>query len=282
MRLVWRGRTPPARFWSFTIRRNCARLEQIRQEFVGNVSHELKTPLSVIKASVETLLDGAADDANYRDSFLKRIEEQADRLHALILDLLSLNRIESGTEVFDFQPVPLATVVLSAVDRQRGRAEAKKQNLLVMVPDGRGGFQPFRDATAMPDLFAWADVDAVSQILDNLIDNALKYTPEKGTITVRWFASGGNACLQVEDTGIGIPQADLPRIFERFYRVDKARSRELGGTGLGLAIVKHLTQAMRGSVQVRSEIGAGTTFTVSLPLASSSEFFALPSSKLHR
>jgi two-component system phosphate regulon sensor histidine kinase PhoR len=112
---------------------------------------------------------------------------------------------------------------------------------------------------------AWADEEAVTQILDNLVDNALKYTPEGGQITIRWGESDGQACLEVEDTGIGIPERDLSRIFERFYRVDKARSRELGGTGLGLAIVKHLVQAMNGSIRARSQLGKGTIFSVWLP-----------------
>lgn len=115
------------------------------------------------------------------------------------------------------------------------------------------------------ELAAWADEEAINQILDNLVDNALKYTPEGGQIWVRWRAEGGQVCVEVEDTGIGIPEQDLPRVFERFYRVDKARSRELGGTGLGLSIVKHLVQAMHGSIRANSELGHGTTFSVWFP-----------------
>ncbi len=226
------------------------RLERLRQDFVANVSHELKTPLSIIKACVETLLDGAVDDPEHRGPFLDRVAEQSERLHVLILDLLSLSRIERGVESFEFEPIPLGPVVSACLERHRARAEAKDQTL---------------EAVASPPITAWADEEAVGQILDNLVDNAVKYTPAGGSIRVRWYAEDAQVCLEVEDTGIGIPAYDLARIFERFYRVDKARSRELGGTGLGLSIVKHLAQAMHGSVSARSRVGAGTTFTVRLP-----------------
>jgi two-component system phosphate regulon sensor histidine kinase PhoR len=230
------------------------RLERVRQEFVANVSHELKTPLSVIKACAETLLEGAVDDPQHRGPFLERIAEQADRLYALILDLLSLARIESGTEALEYQAVPVAQIVMACLERHRTRADAK--GLLLEAVLG-----PNPDS----EVAVWADEDAVNQILDNLIDNALKYTLTGGHVMVRWREEEAQVCLEIEDTGIGIPQQDLPRIFERFYRVDKARSRELGGTGLGLSIVKHLVQAMQGSVQATSRLGQGTTFAVRLP-----------------
>jgi two-component system phosphate regulon sensor histidine kinase PhoR len=229
------------------------RLERIRQEFVANVSHELKTPLAVIKAGVETLMDGAVADPQHRGRFLEQIAEQSERLHALILDLLSLARIESGAEVFDLEAVPLAPLVGSCLERHQARAKAKEQQLEAVPSD--------------PDAVVWADEEAVSQILDNLVDNAVKYTPPGGRIAVRWREEGNQVCLEVEDTGIGIPETDLPRIFERFYRVDKARSRELGGTGLGLSIVKHLVQALDGTVSAASRVGRGTTFSVHLPQA---------------
>jgi two-component system phosphate regulon sensor histidine kinase PhoR len=234
------------------------RLERIRQDFVANVSHELKTPLSVIKACVETLLDGAADDAQHCGPFLERIGDQANRLHALILDLLSLARIESGDEAFELQAVPLAPAVAECLERHRARAAAKNQQLLAEPPPKDGG------------VAARVDEEALGQMLDNLVDNAVKYTPEGSRIAVRWRAEGEQVRLEVEDNGQGIPEADLPRIFERFYRVDKARSREMGGTGLGLAIVKHLAQAMKGGVRATSRVGQGTTFIVSLPQASES------------
>jgi two-component system phosphate regulon sensor histidine kinase PhoR len=236
------------------------RLERVRQEFVTNVSHELKTPLSVIKACVETLLDGAADDPAYRESFLQQISDQGERLHALILDLLSLARIESGTEVFEFRNVSLGPIVAHCLERHSARAETKHQSLQAVAP------QRLPPNTA--DVTIWADEEAVSEILDNLVDNAVKYTPDGGKILVRWHEDADQVCLEVEDSGIGIPEADLPRIFERFYRVDKARSRELGGTGLGLSIVKHLVQAMNGSILARSQVGKGTVFSVRLPTRS--------------
>jgi two-component system phosphate regulon sensor histidine kinase PhoR len=231
------------------------RLERVRQEFVANVSHELKTPLAVIKVCVETLLAGAADEPEHRAQFLGQIDEQADRLHALILDLLSLARIESGAMALEFQAVPLEQAVRDCLERHRARAEARQQQLEVAPPEGDNA------------LTAWADEEALGTILDNLVDNAIKYTPAGGRITVRWHAADGQACLEVEDTGIGIPERDLPRVFERFYRVDKARSRELGGTGLGLSIVKHLAQAMGGSVGVRSTLDRGTTVWIQLPIS---------------
>jgi two-component system phosphate regulon sensor histidine kinase PhoR len=227
------------------------RLERLRQEFVANVSHELKTPLSVIKACVETLLGGAIDDPQHRRPFLDQIANQADRLHALILDLLSLARIEAGTEAFSFQQVDVEEAVQACIARHRALAEGKNQSLETVAPAEK--------ATA------WADEEALGQILDNLVDNGIKYTPPGGSVRISWHTENDEVCLQVQDTGIGIPEPDLQRIFERFYRVDKARSRELGGTGLGLSIVKHLAQAMQGSVRAESQIGKGTTFSLYLP-----------------
>lgn len=233
------------------------RLERVRSEFVANVSHELKTPLTVIKINVETLLGGAIDDPGPRTQFLEQIQEQADRLHALIIDLLNLARIETGAESFELETVSLEPVIAQQLDRLRSRAETRRQVLEAQPPHD--------------DVAAWADREAIESILANLLDNALKYTPDGGRIAVRWFANNGDACLQVEDTGIGIPERDLPHVFERFYRVDKARSRELGGTGLGLSIVKHLAQSMSGSVGVESTLDRGSRFTVTLPRAEASQ-----------
>jgi two-component system phosphate regulon sensor histidine kinase PhoR len=227
------------------------RLERLRQDFVANVSHELKTPLTVVKACAETLLDGAVEDPGARGPFLQQIADQAERLHALILDLLSLARVESGEQALDLHAVAVRGAVTACLDRHRPRAEAKRMTLEAIPPSEETTF--------------WADEEALRQILDNLVDNAVKYTQPGGTVRVRWESGAKNVCLSVQDNGPGIPKRDLPRIFERFYRVDRARSRELGGTGLGLSIVKHLTQAMGGSVQATSELGRGTTFTVCLP-----------------
>src|SRR5262249_29667848 len=184
------------------------RLERLRQEFVANVSHELKTPLSVIKASVETLLDGAADDPEHRAPFLERIADQAERLHRLILDLLSLARIESEAEAFEVQKAPVRPVVLACLERHRARAEAKDQRLEAEwegqpvswgpqeLPraDGASTFAP--PAPVSDEVAAWADEEAVGEILDNLVDNAVKYTPVGGRIVVRWRSDNGQVCLE--------------------------------------------------------------------------------------
>lgn len=230
------------------------RLERLRQEFVANVSHELKTPLAIIKACVETLIDGGVDDPAFRGRFLDRINDQSDRLHNLILDLLRLARVESETEAFTMEEHDLGLLVANCLERRRTLAEGKHQTLRA-VP---------LSSDARPALL-WIDEEAMEQILDNLVDNALKYTPEGGTVEVKWGRDGDQVVLEVRDTGIGIPESELPRIFERFYRVDKARSRELGGTGLGLSIVKHLVQAMQGTLHADSVVGQGSTFTVRFP-----------------
>jgi two-component system phosphate regulon sensor histidine kinase PhoR len=231
------------------------RLERLRQDFVANVSHELKTPLSVIKVCVENLQDGAADDSTLRERFLGQVARQTDRLHMLILDLLSLARIESGNEMYDFQPISVEALVLACIERVRPRADSHEQSLEIDGPPG--------------PIAVWGDEEALEQILDNLLDNALKYTPDKGRVRVGWKQEGDQVLIEVSDTGIGIPEADLPRIFERFYRVDKARSREMGGTGLGLSIVKHLVGAMHGSLRAASRVGEGSTFSILLPAAAS-------------
>ena len=240
------------------------RLERLRQEFVANVSHELKTPLSVIKACVETLLDGAVDDPAHCKTFLQQIADQSDHLHALIIDLLSLARIETGEEAYDFQHVPLVPLIIDCLERHRARAEAKG---LVLQGDEALSLSPCLPGSLSGQVTAWVDEDAVRQILDNLVDNAVKYTPAGGKIAVGCREENGQGCLEVQDTGIGIPEQDLPHIFERFYRVDKARSRELGGTGLGLSIVKHLVGALHGSISASSEVGKGSKFLVRLPRA---------------
>jgi two-component system phosphate regulon sensor histidine kinase PhoR len=199
------------------------------------------------------LLDGAIDDTEHRGQFLERIADQGMRLHNLIIDLLHLARIESETEAFSLEELDLEKIVQECLDKHRTLAEGMKHHLEVVPPPASHG--PVR---------AWADEEAVRQILDNLVDNAIKYTPEGGVIQVRWGRDGAMVFLEIKDTGIGIAEAELTRIFERFYRVDKARSRELGGTGLGLSIVKHLAQAMKGSVRANSQPGAGSTFTVFL------------------
>jgi two-component system phosphate regulon sensor histidine kinase PhoR len=229
------------------------RLESLRRDFIANVSHELKTPLSSIKACAETLRGGAVDDSQAAQRFLARIEEESDRLHRLILDMLSLARIESGQEAFEIAPIDVARAAAACVDGYRQAADAKQIRLAV--------------APGLPACRVRADEEGLREILDNLVDNAIKYTPAGGAVTLRWQCGENSATIEVQDTGIGIGEVDRRRVFERFYRVDKARSRELGGTGLGLAIVKHLVQSFGGKVSVESEPGQGSTFRCEVPLA---------------
>ncbi len=227
------------------------RLEQLRQEFVANVSHELKTPLTVIRTCTENLLDGAVEDPRMREVFLNSINEQSERLLALILDLLSLGRIESGEQLLDPQEIELGEFIPACLENQVINAQAK-QSTLEFLPQAE-------------NVMVWADEESLETILLNLVDNAIKYSQAGATIQVSWAHQGEKTEIQVRDNGPGIPLRDQSRIFERFYRVDKARSRELGGTGLGLSIVKHLVQAMSGTIQVQSELGKGSTFIVTLP-----------------
>lgn len=228
------------------------KLESLRQEFVANVSHELKTPLSSIKAYSETLREGAINDEKNNLLFVTRIEEQATRLQQLIMDLLSIARIESGQQTFEADDVNVLSVIKPIVEHHEATAEAKNVHLVVDVDDHT-------------PLFARIDEEALRQILDNLIDNAIKYTAADGIVKLRLDLENDFLTLHVIDTGIGIETEKQSRLFERFYRVDKARSRELGGTGLGLSIVKHLAQFFGGSVGVSSEFGKGSDFWVKLP-----------------
>ncbi|MEK6236292.1 MAG: cell wall metabolism sensor histidine kinase WalK, partial [Planctomycetales bacterium] len=230
------------------------RLEQLRREFVANVSHELKTPLTSIRAYAETLRAGAIHDDEHNVRFVERIEEQAGRLARLIHDLLSLARIESEEQVFDLKATPVSDRLAEWTSLHAPAADAKGIELETHLPD-----EP---------VFAVADEEGLRQIVDNLLDNAVKYTPRGGRVSVRLSKENGQAVIEVEDNGLGLEPADQARVFERFFRVDKARSRELGGTGLGLSIVKHLAGAFGGDARVSSQPGKGSVFTVRLPLAS--------------
>jgi two-component system phosphate regulon sensor histidine kinase PhoR len=227
------------------------RLSAMRKDFVANVSHELKTPLSAIRGYAETLVDGALDERATALRFSERILEQCHRLGDLLDDLLTLSRLE-GTEPFrTLEPVDLREVVAEAVELVAVHAASKPVELAV---------EPG------PALVVEGDPDGLLRLAANLLENAIKYNRPGGRVTVRLARHGERAEIEVADTGIGIPASHLPRIFERFYRVDKGRAREEGGTGLGLAIVKHVAQAHRGRVEVESEPGAGSTFRVFLPL----------------
>jgi two-component system phosphate regulon sensor histidine kinase PhoR len=228
------------------------RLEQVRTEFVANVSHELRTPLTAIQGYLETLLGGALEEPQHARRFLEIAFRHTERLGRLLSDLTDLSNIELGKVTLRLAPVRFADVVDSVFEIIRPKAAASRVGLIADV-------QP-------ADLTVHADHDRLAQILINLVDNAVKYTPENGWVTVRARpADAVRADVRVRDTGVGIPAADLPRITERFYRVDKARSRELGGTGLGLAIVKHLVLAHGGELAIESQEGEGTSVRFTLP-----------------
>lgn len=226
-------------------------LENTRQEFVANVSHELRTPLALIKGYVETLLDGAKNNAEQTDKFLRIIDKHTDRLTFLIDDLLTISRLESGQAVMNFQHVVLHEAVEVVLEELQSRAMEKETEVENVVP---------------VDLVSLADADRLHQVFFNLVENAIKYGRPKGRVSVGGQSVADNKIeLWVRDNGPGIQPEFRERVFERFYRIDKARSRETGGTGLGLSIVKHIVHAHGGDLWVRSEVGKGTTFCFTLP-----------------
>ncbi len=228
-------------------------LEVVRQEFVGNVSHELRTPLSLVKSAVETLIDGAKDDTKTLGRFLEIIERNANRLSLLIDDLLLLSTLDSGRMQLQLQAVGLYLAINEISEDLLPAAQRRGITIVNQVKE---------------DIYASADPNRLRQVLSNLIDNAIKYGKNEGSI---YISSSVLATKRIEvrimDDGPGIPLDVQSRIFERFFRVDKARSRDQGGTGLGLAIVKHVVQAHGGDVRVESELGKGSTFIFTLPLA---------------
>lgn len=227
-------------------------LEGIRKDFVANVSHELRTPLSIIKGYIETLVDSHRSmPLEDRDHFLRTIQKHTERLNSLLEDLLTLSRLESINPGLRRESLPLADLLQSVVNDIRGRSIASEHLLSLTVESDLGS--------------VLIDPLKISQVCENLLDNALKYTPRGSSIAVNARLSAGEITITVRDNGPGIPEADLPHIFERFYRVDKGRSRDKGGTGLGLSIVKHIVQLHGGRVWVESEIGQGTAFHFTLP-----------------
>jgi len=226
------------------------RLENARQEFVANVSHELRPPLSLIKGYSETLLDGAKDNPEVATKFLTTIDRNAERLKLLIEDLLAISELETGRVRLNLQTVALGPALAKVLEDFKGRAAAKSVTLVNQAPD-----LPVR-----------ADPDRLEQVLGNIVDNAIKYGRTSGVVTLSARPTdAGQVEVSVHDDGPGIPLDALERIFERFYRVDKARSREQGGTGLGLAIVKHLVQSHGGRVWATSQPGRGATFFFTIP-----------------
>jgi two-component system phosphate regulon sensor histidine kinase PhoR len=227
------------------------RVDRMRKDFVINVSHELRTPLTAIQGYTETLLDGAMDEPEHNRRFLRIIRQNSERLAQLTSDLMVLSQIEVNAREFAFLPHKVREVLTQATDAIRVMTSPKDIAVHIDSPNEH--------------LFADCDADAIHQVLMNLLENAAKYTPEGGTITVGALGEDGEVEFYVRDNGIGIPPEHIPRLFERFYRVDKARSRALGGTGLGLAIVKHLVLAHRGTVRVDSTLGEGSTFYFRIP-----------------
>ncbi|WP_430515463.1 ATP-binding protein [Thermoanaerobacter thermohydrosulfuricus] len=226
------------------------KLDAMRKEFVANVSHELRTPLATIKSYVETLLYSDVD-AEYLKRFLKIIDSETDRMTRLVKDLLLLSKMDSEDKNLKFEHKNLNEVIIDVINRLSIEAHKKNQKLIV-------------DLQETPR-HVYIDKDKMEQVIVNLVTNAIKYTPENGMIKVMTEYDENFATFIVEDNGIGIPKEDLPRIFERFYRVDKARSRELGGTGLGLSIVKQIVELHKGEVNIESEVGKGTIVRVKLP-----------------
>lgn len=232
---------------------NLRKLETIRKDFVANVTHELKTPLTAVSGYAETLLDGALKDTKNRKSFVEKIKHQSDRLASLIDDILELSRIEAGKKEFTLVAVSLGSVADKVIDDLSGKIKKKElelaNNLSIDLAQVLG------------------DEGELRVVLNNLLDNAIKYTEVGGRISLAAEDLADKIRVKVTDTGIGIPEKDLGRLFERFYRVDKARSKELGGTGLGLSIVKHLVEAQGGEVAVTSQLGKGSTFSFTMPKA---------------
>jgi two-component system phosphate regulon sensor histidine kinase PhoR len=226
------------------------RLEVLRRDFVANASHELKTPVAAVRALAETLLTALPDDPDAGRRFAERIGREAERLEVLVRDLLDLSRVERGT--LDVEPVDLVGLAKEVAGGYADLAEERRVKLRTEL---------------RPDVSVRGDRAQLGLLLSNLLDNALRHTPARGSVRVRLDTVESRAVLQVADSGEGIPAGERSRVFERFYRVDKARARQTGGTGLGLAIVRHVAEAHGGDVRVDSELGRGATFTVTLPVA---------------
>ncbi|WP_404322470.1 cell wall metabolism sensor histidine kinase WalK [Cytobacillus firmus] len=227
------------------------KLEQMRKDFVANVSHELKTPITSIKGFSETLLDGAMENKQTLNDFLNIILKESDRLQSLIQELLDLSKIEKQGFSLSIQQLDLADVLEDVVAIMKGKAAEKEIALEFKRED--------------KPVYIEGDVHRLKQVFINIISNAISYTPNQGVVYISSADSDRTVLTEIRDTGIGIEAGEIPRIFERFYRVDKARSRNSGGTGLGLAIVKHLVEAHKGTISVKSEVGKGTAFIIELP-----------------
>ncbi|AFS78326.1 alkaline phosphatase synthesis sensor protein PhoR [Gottschalkia acidurici 9a] len=228
------------------------KLENMRKDFVANVSHELKTPLTSIKGFVETLKSGAAENPKIRDKFLDILDIEANRLTYLIQDLLTLSEIENKNTLKEDEKINIQDNIDQVLEMLEELAKKKGIEIVKNISD------------KLPDIYG--DIGWFKQMIINLVDNGIKYTPENGIIKINAYNDKVNLYIEVSDTGIGIDKEHLPRLFERFYRVDKARTRQVGGTGLGLAIVKHIVLSFNGYVDVKSELNKGTKFTITIPL----------------
>jgi two-component system phosphate regulon sensor histidine kinase PhoR len=223
-------------------------LEKYRKEFVGNVSHELKTPIFNIQGYILTLLEGGIEDPKINKLYLERTEKNIDRMISIVQDLEAINKLESGELKLNYEDFDIAKMVEDVFELELRMADENK----IMLEFGNKPLIP---------LMVRADRKRMTEVLTNLVVNAIKYGKKNGTVWVSFYESGDVLMVEVQDDGIGISKKDLPRIFERFYRVDKSRSREQGGTGLGLSIVKHIIEAHSQSITVKSIPGQGTTFT---------------------
>jgi two-component system phosphate regulon sensor histidine kinase PhoR len=230
------------------------KLEAFRKEFIADVSHELKTPIFAAQGFVHTLIDGAVNDKNVRTKFLKKAAKSLDGLDSLVQDLLTLSQIETGDIKMRFEQIDLIKLCDEVVEQFEEKAEQKKIGLKLL-------------GAKHAKIFVHADGKRIEQVITNLISNAINYTPEGGEVSVSFDVNKKNVVTLVSDTGEGIPPQHLHRIFERFYRVDKSRSREKGGTGLGLAIVKHILEGHNSKAEVQSEVGKGSEFSFKLPRA---------------
>jgi two-component system phosphate regulon sensor histidine kinase PhoR len=230
------------------------KLEAFRKEFIADVSHELKTPIFAAQGFVHTLLDGAVNDKNVRTKFLKKAARSLDGLDELVQDLLTLSHLEAGDIKMHFEQIDIRKMCEEVVEQFEEKAEKKKINVRVL-------------ADHHTKIFVFADAKRLSQVITNLVSNAIKYSAEHGEVSITFDVSKKSVTTFVTDAGEGIPASHLPRIFERFYRVDKSRSREKGGTGLGLAIVKHILEGHNSKAEVQSTLGKGSVFSFKLPRA---------------